>query len=289
LRINLVYPPEELQGQLRPNGLYKNRTGAKKVYAYVMDLLSQHAHRDSHILVYAKKDFVDKLSDEERQRANSYGGMIHFTHFGTGRGFNTWKDCDVYVRLSDAWPNREAMVAKLGVVLNKVFTEEDLKRFSTSTVAHPEFDTLYKLHLLTHARQDLARTRIRQLDRKGRPKQAVDAYLIDPAPIVRQSLQQLWPGSPGPTIIGKPKVKAKALNGDSRAARLVKLLEHPNGLRELTPTLICEKTGLRSKDLAETMRVVAVKKALEQWRRVPVTGQRGQSWKLEYSGDSVKV
>jgi len=37
----------------------------------------------------------------------------------------------------------------------------------------------------------------------------VHDFLIDLAPIVRDSLQRLWPGSPEPAIIGKPKSKAK--------------------------------------------------------------------------------
>src|SRR5262249_10606193 len=141
----------------------------------------------------------------------------------------------------------------------------------------------------TYARQDLARTRVRQLDGKGRPRRAVDAYLIDPAPVVRENLQKLWPGSPEPTIIGTPKTRSKRLNRNGRAARLVELLEHPNGLHELTPAVIADKTGLGRKDLAETMRLTAVKKALERWRKVPVRGQRGGGWKLEYSGDSVQI
>ena len=62
-----------------------------------------------------------------------------------------------------------------------------------------------------------------------------------------------------PTIIGKRRSKAKALSADSGSARLVKLLLNPKGHLELTPAVICEQTGLRPKDLSETMRLAAVK------------------------------
>jgi hypothetical protein len=69
----------------------------------------------------------------------------------------------------------------------------------------------------------------------------------------------------------------------------VKLLLNPRGHLELTPAVIWNQTGLRPKDLSETTGLAAVKEALERWRKVPLKGQRGRGWKLEYSGDSVKV
>ena len=284
LEITMVHPPE-LVGQLKPSGLYKNRSGVEKVYDYVLQFILRNTHEDAKVLVYAKKDFLDKLSDVERSPTLGHR-TIQFAHFGSGRGFNTWKDCDVYIRLSDAWPNKESMVAKLGSLQNRVFTEVDFARFSAPKVSHPALKRLCDLTILAHARQDLARTRVRQLDDQGRPRQPVKAFLIDPAEVVEQNLQLLWPGSPKPQLIGSPKTRKKALSG--RSILLLAVLRNPEKHPELTPKLIHQLTGLRTGDLAQTLELPPIRIALKGWRKVFLEGSRGRRpWKLVHFAEDL--
>jgi hypothetical protein len=286
VRLRVVYPPEELQGRLRLDGLYKRRSNVEKVYSYTMELLRSHVKAGSRILVCAPKQLVDKISRYDDLITDSHLGLTTFVHHAMVHRFNEPRVFSVYARLADPTPKRAATAFKPGTLFNRVFSIEDLRRFSSNKMAQPESDEFTKLQLLAHFKRDLVRCGVRAWARQSDARQTLHVYLIDVAPVVRNHLCELWPGAPAATVIGRPKILAHLPRLSTGVTRLTQLLNHPHGILALTPAQICQRTGLRRRDLPEIMRTAAVKKALVRWRKVPLDGRRSKSWKLEYCGTS---
>jgi hypothetical protein len=220
LEMTLVYP-KDLRGQLKPRGLYVNRDGVMKVYRYLIGFVDAFAPPRKDVLIYAKKDFLDKLSAEEKAIDPETIGRrkLHFVHFGTGRGFNEWRDCETYIRLADFYMGREDAVAHTGSVLNRVFTDEDLTVLSSGRGKDPAVESLGKLRLLSAAVQDAARSALRNLDENGRPRKPVKVFLIEPDQAVVNTLRILWPGLKDPKVIGDPRWRPE---GNGKGLRAVK-------------------------------------------------------------------
>lgn len=272
--VTLVYP-KELRGRLRPRGLYANRDGALQVYDWLLQFIETHAVPDKPVLLYAKRDFLDKLGSEEKKDANGdpivVGGRpVHFVHFGTGRGFNEWRECETYIRLADFYMSREDAVATTGSVLNRLFTYGDLNALSSGQTKDPAVESLVRLRLLSASVQDAARSALRCLDANGRPAVPVKVFLVDPDPAVVQMLKSLWPGIRDPQIIGDPRPKASNRGNGLRAlkAALAFLDERERDGKTWGTKEFQEATGTIRTNVPPLLRHRLIKDRLEtHWER----------------------
>jgi hypothetical protein len=177
-----VAPPANMADKFVFGGLFKDRPGAERAFTFLKDVILEHTKPGSKILVHVKKDFRDLLSRAERH-FELEGRMVDIIHFGTGRGSNRWKDFDVDIRLTDFFPRREVLAAKLGAY-GRTLDQKALNRLSSGNCPDRQLQGLYDAAVLIASKQDTARMRVRQLDGSGTPKHPCLSIRIEPSEVV---------------------------------------------------------------------------------------------------------
>jgi hypothetical protein len=241
-----VAPPTNMADKFVSSGLFKDRPAAERVLHFLRDVILEHTKPGSKILVHVKKDFRDLLSRAERHFELD-GRMVDIIHFGTGRGSNRWKDFDVDVRLTDFFPRREVLAAKLGAH-GRTLDQKALNRLSSGNCPDRQLQGLYDAALLIASKQDTARMRVRQLNGTGTPKHPCLSIRIEPSEVVIRTYADQWPGAPEPIWVGPPpgyeeaggrKTKKRKVD---RAALLADILADPL-TGPLTPKQLADMLG----------------------------------------------
>jgi hypothetical protein len=280
--VTFVYP-DYLVGRLKPTELYRNRDGALDAYVFVTEFLRQRVPQGEEALIYAKKDLLDMLERDEKEHPKGFEDRtLHWVHFGTGRGFNEWRNARTYLRLGDYYMAKDAAVAHAGSVLNKTFTYKDLATMSNPRVKSTAADALIRLRLMGAAVQDAARTGLRVLDGDGRPVKPVRLFLVDPDPAVVEAIEAgtMFPGIQRKLDIGDRTYKRPKAGDGFKAIKEVHafLDAREKDGKEWTSKDLETVTGIHRVNVGRTLKAKGVVERLSRWKRV---AESGKPWRMQ--------
>ncbi|MEM1173868.1 MAG: hypothetical protein AAGI27_03560 [Pseudomonadota bacterium] len=270
MAISYVIPPKEFRGKMKPGGLYKNRWSAEPLMKWFMEeLLIPNTESGDRVLVYAKQDLLSfdlqRDFDESESRQPYYiekdGRCIWFCHFGSGRGSNKWKHCNVCFRLSEFYPKKAAAISKAASLMNVELSDADLRQMGSGTTKHRLYEVARDTHVMVHNKQETARICIRKLDNDGVCDPARVYFVDSDLELLQEYQARAYPGS--------NRIEVLDLGGHKAATQTQTVIDHMltlHGPVDITARELAESCGVP---------VDSVKKALQ--RHWPVLN--GQGWK----------
>ena len=270
-----VTPPPSFKGKTGMDHALKRRANALEYMKWVKGLVVENTNDGEEILVYGKKELIDKhqvhldLEDQPSlgttNTVNWCGRKVHFVHFGRGRGSNKWRHCTAYFRLGDFYLPKAVILSKLGSIQDIVFTVSQLDNLSSGTTKDENYCSARDSHLLICQKQDAARTCIRSFDPDGVANPA-RLYLVDSDyTLLATNLKRLFPGVGEMSRIGNKDAEAK-MTGPQKLAVL--LLETEKLV--LDGKEIQELTGIGTKHVERTLESNTVEHVVRArgWRKV---------------------
>lgn len=205
LELNYVIPPAEFRGKLKPTKAFRARWTAQPLMEwFFQDLLLPNTEAGDKVLVYAKKRLLEFDLQREYDESHSpdpykieiEGRTIWFCHFGSGRGSNRWKECNVYFRVGEFYPKKAVTLSKAcSIDGGRRLSDHELRDLSSGTTRHELYELARDTHLMVHNKQETARTCIRQLDDHGRCAPA-KAFMVDSdLALLSKYLERMYPGA----------------------------------------------------------------------------------------------
>ena len=267
------------------------RSNAAPVVNALRDYIMAVTKSRQRVLVYAKLDLLrhelHKDCDESDSQDMNYceweGRCIWWVNFGAGRGTNVFKNCDVYVQLDDWHPKKAVIVAKLGSALGRPFSDAELRKLSSGRTTERMYLQATESHLITHAKQNAARTAIRNLDDDGIAAPAALHFVGCKLETLFKHREAMFPGSPGITLLdhlGRPrKGRSKRATGVTAFAEQLATTDET-----LLDRAAVARTGVDPDNINRdlTHPKVAPIVAARGWRkeRRKVVGLAGKGWVL---------
>lgn len=272
LDVHHILPPPEWRDFLKPSkGNWSSPLVLKSYWQkFIKPLILEYTEPGESVLVYLKKSFLDRgfhLEGDESQAQSDYeatieGRKLYFVSYGRGRGSNNYRDCKVYFRISDHFPNKGALMAQYASFTGQDYSPEDLTRLSAPRSRDPRWEQACDSWLAIHNKQDAARAHIRNLDDEGDAGE-LRAYLVDgPLDHFLRYQQVMFPGSPPVKLIGHDQ---EELTPPEKLRTLLLTAEE----KVLPLADVAERSGLHKQAVLRTMRSKRCRPAVEarNWRK----------------------
>ncbi|HEY3654010.1 MAG TPA: DEAD/DEAH box helicase family protein [Steroidobacteraceae bacterium] len=219
--------PKLFKGRMNDRGLYANALTAAAVMNYFLEWSLLNTKGGDKVLVYGKKRLLSfkswmQWAGAEVVGANSVkinGRMFDFVNFGRGRGSNDWRNCNVYVQIHDYHQARGPIAARVGSLTSRALGPSELANMSSSSTSHSEFNFLQSSHIRVHAKQNSARTRMRNLDPSGRAPPTTLHFIGSEFKALADGYEAMYPKAPMPewrAALGEElRVKGKCAKASS--------------------------------------------------------------------------
>ena len=214
------------------------------------------------VLVYAPLVLLDT---DLHHSMDWQGRIMHWQHFGSGRGTNQYKDCSVYFQIRAFYKPKAAIVAQS---LSRSGETPDGKRFrnlSSGKTRDPVYVTVRDTLIACDTKQNAARTCIRHLDDAGKARGARLYFVSDNLTQIEKYQQQMFPNSPRVELLSDSALDFENATGPERLAHI--LASSGETILELPALATKAVVGSNlARDLSNP-RVTAVMRA-KGWRKV---------------------
>jgi len=207
VQLHYVEVPPRFKNKMRPNngGILANASKVRDYLTWFRGFLLAHTAPGEKVLVYCKKDLLKYEIHHDMEDVppigpanitNWEGREVHWVNFGRGRGSNKWRDCTTYFRLGDFYQKKAAVLAQMGSVTGRQFSQIELTRLGSGRTKDPAYSEMVRGHIRVTNKQDAARACIRNLDEHGVAPPA-RLFLLDGDRLtVDAELSRLFPEAP---------------------------------------------------------------------------------------------
>lgn len=281
VEVNYIGLPKEFSGRTAWDKKNVRRVRTMRPFMdWFKETLLANTKAGEQILVYAPQVLIDtdlhKTDDEATGEAaddDRYceweGRKIHWSHFGSGRGTNKFKDCTVYFQIRAHYKPKAAIVAQTLSHTGGMPGTEMMKNWSSGRTKETVYVHVRDTLIACDTKQNAARTCIRKLDDNGTAAKARLYFVSDNLTQIERYQEQMFPQSPKVALIVDPKIDTETSTGPERLAHLLATTD----LTLLTYAELMATTGILKQHLGKSLKSPAVRAVMrtQGWRQVKRT------------------
>lgn len=215
------------------------------------------------VLVYCPLVLIDTDLHNE---FDWQGRVMHWQHFGAGRGTNTYKDCTVYFQIRAFYKPKAAIVAQ---TLSHTGDRPDGKRFrnlSSGRTSDSVYVAVRDTLIACDTKQNAARCCIRHLDDHGKARAARLYFVSDNLTQIERYQGQMFPKSPRLSLQVDTEIDTETATGPERLAHLLATTDETL----LAYADLMDATGILKQNLGKSLKAPTVRAVMrtQGWQKV---------------------